>query len=1109
MSDRTPASPAQQGVWLTERLGSAREVFHMPVRISFDRVDTRALAAAVDALIGRHPALSVRLVETAGGLHQERCAEPPALRVVGVPAECADLEKRLVEEAARPFAPEQGPPARFTLFERADGSAELLVVVHHAVFDGNSKDVLVRDLAVAYGGAPLPAPAAPAPAPAPAPAAVGAAAALTPDPQTVRLAAEHYGPRWAAATAPVLPGAARATVTAGPGESVERRLDAADRRALAASAERSGVTVFEFLLAALHGLLHRYGGEAVPVSVPLSTRTPEQAAEIGLFVNELPVHAPAVGAATGFADLARRVRTELRAGYPFRTVPFGAAVTGLTPRTALTPVSFGYRRRGPEPAFAGTRARVHWAVHHGTARNTLHLQAVDTGAALDLALQYDPAVLAPDAARRIAGHYGTLLAAAVAAPDAPLAELPLLDPAETHAVTVAPNATTRRYPADRTVLDLVRAQAAATPDAVAVSAGGRHLDYRALLDRTDHLAAALRARGVRPGDLVALHLDRTADLPAALLAVHAVGAAHLPLDPGYPAARLALVLADSGAAVLLADREPAPGVAAVAPALLRLAELADGPGAAGGTVPVRAAVSAPASAAEPVPADTAYVLYTSGSTGRPKGVVVGHRALVNLLTSFADRLGSGPGHAWLGLTSLSFDISALEIYLPLITGGRLVVAPDGLAVDGPGLLALIAEEGVTHVQATPSGWRVLLAAGPAPTTGPAPTIGPAPTAGGATAADPLSRVTGLVGGEALPLPLARELRARTARLFNVYGPTETTVWSTCAEIPEAPDRVTIGTPIANTRAYLVDERLRPTPLGIPGELLLGGDGVAHGYLGRPDLTADRFVPDPFGPPGSRLYRTGDRAVRTSDGSLDYLGRIDDQVKIRGHRIEPAEIESALLEHPDVAQAAVAVRTEPRAESGTGDATGHATGDPTGDGIGAPTDQACGEAPDDGEPFLAGYLVPVPGAEPPAVAALREHLLRTLPPAMVPQRWLVLERLPLTPNGKLDRRALPVPPREAPTGEPAAPTDSVGGRSGGADGPAWDEVTETVRRIWAEVLDVPDLGIGDDLFELGGHSLTVIRITARIRDALGVELDFDLFFDTPTAAAIAAAVRERR
>ncbi|MFF2302958.1 amino acid adenylation domain-containing protein [Streptomyces sp. NPDC058128] len=1084
LTDRIPASPAQQGVWLTDRLGLAREAFHMPVRISFDQVDTAALVRAVTAVTRRHPALAARLVERDGQVWQEPAEDRPVLEQREAPQDRADVEKLLEEEAARPFALETGPLSRFTLYRRADGSAELLVTAHHAVFDGNSKDVLTRDLAAAYGSAALNAPTPP----------VGPAALTAPsaDPDTVRRAAEWYGPRWAGATEPVLPGTPRGPVStgaggsagsagttglagsagsagpassagsAGSGEAVEWRLDGSEADELAAAAARSGTTVFEFLLAALHGLLRRYGGEAVPVSVPLSTRTPELRDEIGMFVNELPVHPPAADASQTFADFAAAVRAELRAGYAYRSVSFGSAVPGLGPRVGLAPVSLGYRRRGADPEFGGTRARVSWAVHNRTARNTLHLQIVEAperpGARsgdLDFSLQYDPSVLAPDAARRIAGHYRTLLAGAVASPGSRLLDLPLLDAAELRAVTTAPNATDRPYPADRTVLDLIRAQAAATPDAIAVSASGRHLTYRELMLRTAQLATTLRTGGVRPGDLVALHLSRTADLPAALLATLATGAAYLPLDPGYPAERLALVLRDSGAVLVLADREPAPTVADAAPAVLRLpappaGDRADtAPGAVSGPLPDGAPDAAHDAA--PGPDDVAYVLYTSGSTGRPKGVAVGHRALVNLLTSFADRLDSGPGHAWLGLTSLSFDISALELYLPLITGGRLVLAPDGLAVDGPGLLGLIGGEGVTHVQATPSGWRVMLTAG--------------------TGVDALGTVTGLAGGEALPLPLARELRARTARLFNVYGPTETTIWSTCAELPAAPRRVGIGRPIANTQVYVVDEQLRPTPLGIPGELLIGGDGVAHGYLGRPELTNERFVPNPFGPPGTRLYRTGDQAAWTPDGELDFLGRIDDQVKIRGHRIELGEIESALLEHPALAQAAVAVRAE-----------------------------------EDGEPFLAGYLVPAAEARPPVPAELRDHLLRTLPAAMAPQRWLTLESLPLTPNGKLDRRALPVPPREVPAPHAGAATATG---TGTGTGTGTDETTATVRRIWAEVLGLPDVGPEDDLFDLGGHSLTVVQIAARIRDALGVEVDFDVFFDVPTPAGIAAAVRELR
>ncbi|MFE6866347.1 amino acid adenylation domain-containing protein [Kitasatospora sp. NPDC057692] len=1014
-----PASPAQHGIWLTSRLTHVPEVFHLALRLAFDRIDTGALAAAVAATAARHPALGSALVERDGVVHRIPAGRAPALTVLDTAADSAEaLAKRLAEELALPFDLATGPLARFTLHQRPDGGAELLVVAHHAVFDGNSKDVLVADLAAGYAAALA--------GEAPAAAVTAAEAPRQPDAALVEAAAAFHGPRWAAATDPVLPGGARATTDAGPGEAVTWRLDGPGRTAVARAAREAGVTVFEFLLAALHGLLHRYGGEAVPVAVPFGTRRPGQPAEIGLFVNELPVYAPAgTDEHGGFASYARAVRDEVRLVSAHRAVPFGTAVPGLTPRAGLAPVSFGYRRRTTaEPAFPGSATRVDWAVFHHAARNTLHLQAVEDAGAIDFSLQYDPAVLAAPAARRIAGHLATLLAAAAADPGTALGDLPLLDAAEQRLVTTAWNDTARAYPAERTVLDLVREQAAAAPDAPAVVAGEQRLTYRELLERAERLAGALTAAGIGRDDLVGLHLARTADLPAALLAVHAVGAGYLPLDPGYPAERLAFVLADSGAALLLADREPAPEVAAAAPAVLRLPAAGDAP--------------APAGAA---PGRLAYVLYTSGSTGRPKGVEIGHRALVNLLAAFADRLGSGPRDVWLGLTSLSFDISALELLLPLTTGGRLVLAPDGLAVDGPGLRALVEREGVTHVQATPSGWRVLLGAGPLP-----------------------SGLTGLVGGEALPLPLARQLRAGTDRLLNVYGPTETTIWSTCAELPAAPEAVRIGRPIANTRAHVLDARRRPLPIGVPGELYLGGDGLAEGYLGRPELTAERFVEDPFGASGDRLYRTGDLVAWTPEGELEFLGRLDDQVKIRGHRIELGEIESALLAHPALAEAAAAVHREEDGE----------------------------------EPFVAGYLVPAAGSAAPSPAELRAFLQQKLPGAAVPQRFLVLDRLPLTPNGKLDRRALPVPPVPAETAA-AAPVDTQDR----------DEVLTAVLGIWSEVLRLPDLGPEEDLFELGGHSLTIIQITARIRDLLGVELDFDVFFATPTPLGIAAAVRELR
>jgi acyl-coenzyme A synthetase/AMP-(fatty) acid ligase/acyl carrier protein len=413
-------------------------------------------------------------------------------------------------------------------------------------------------------------------------------------------------------------------------------------------------------------------------------------------------------------------------------------------------------------------------------------------------------------------------------------------------------------------------------------------------------------------------------------------------------------------------------------------------------------------------------MYTSGSTGRPKGVAVPHRALVNLLLGMAGVVGSRPDDRWLNLTSLSFDISGLEILLPLVTGGRLVIASEVSAQDGRAVNALIREQGVTHVQATPSGWRVLLETGLPP------------------------GLVALTGGEALPLDLARELRARVDRLYNVYGPTETTIWSTTDEIPADPQQVTIGSPIANTQLYIVDAQREPVPIGVPGELCIGGHGLADGYLGQPELTRERFI----SLAGQRVYLTGDLCAWLPDGRVTYLGRSDAQVKVRGHRVELGEIEQRLREHPDVADAAVALRGDQ----------------------------------------LIGYLVPA------APEDLKSHLAQTLPAAMIPNLFLALERLPLTPNGKLDRVALPSPPPRAAAVAEAAPLD---------------ETTAFLKEVWQELLSIDDVGIDEDLFDLGGHSLTITRINGRIFQRYGVEVPLEVFFDTPTIAEIAEHLREAR
>ncbi|MFC8850562.1 MULTISPECIES: amino acid adenylation domain-containing protein [unclassified Micromonospora] len=1029
------ATYAQHAVWFTEQAGVSGTAYHMALGVRFAAdLDRRALGEACAAVADRHPVLGARVVTDADGTPGLAPADGRASVTFG---EWTDA--RVAEELARPHDLRVGPLARFTLLTGADGRHLLLVCVHHLAFDGMSKDVLVRDLADAYGAA---LPGAPAQATPHHDGYAGDAVAER-DRVAVDLPAarEFWARHLPGAGDLVLPGLRRVPTGAEPGAVVDVALPADLVDGVGRAAGIIGVTRFELLLAAVHALLDRYGNRGVPVGVTLSTRTRGQADRVGLFVNELPVTADDSTAAGSFAEHARAVRARLRQVYRFRHVPLAHAVSGLRPAPALTAVSVGYRRRGDDPAFAGVASAVEWTLFGGAARNALHVQVVDGPTGIDVGLQHSPAAIGTDAVARIGGHLRTLLAAVVADPQRPVAGLPVLPADELDRVTRAGTDTARAYPGT-TVPELFAARVAADPDAVAVVDGDVTLGYAQLDAAAGRLAGLLRGRGIGPGSLVAVALDRSWRTVVTMLAVLRCQAAYLPVDPGHPAARQRLVLADADPALVVTTATPTdPPHAGSAgpdagPPMLALDE-----------VDLLAGGHPGADTDAPTAADLAYVLYTSGSTGRPKGVAVGHGALTNLLLGMRDLLDAGPAHRWLHLTSPSFDISGVEVFLPLVTGGRVVVASGVSALDGAAVLRLVRDAGVTHAQATPSGWRVLLDAG----------LG----AGGAGGAgEPLVAVA---GGEALPVVLARELRARTARLVNGYGPTEATIYATVEDVPADPDTVTIGRPLPNVRAYVLDAALRPVPVGVPGELYLAGAGLADGYRGRDDLTAERFVPAPFGAADGRLYRTGDRCRWLPDGRLDFLGRCDDQVKVRGHRLELGEVTARLLEHPAVAEATATLHHDA-----------------------------------DGEARLVAYAVPRAGAVVDA-ADLRRHLALSLPAAVLPTDWVLLDRLPVDPNGKVDRAALPAPAhRDAPEAVPSTAPETDA-----------DPVVQALREIWQDVLKIPDIGVHEDLFDLGGHSLTITRISGRIQQRLGVEVPLDAFFDTPTIAEIAEIVRQSR
>jgi amino acid adenylation domain-containing protein len=635
---------------------------------------------------------------------------------------------------------------------------------------------------------------------------------------------------------------------------------------------------------------------------------------------------------------------------------------------------------------------------------------------------------------RLIRHYYTLTAAALANPDLRVSELPLLDPAEEARVLDEWSGRPSAYPRDLGLPELFARQAVARPDEPAVTFGGESLSFRELDRRSAAIARRLAEAGVGRGTPVALALERSADLVPAVLGIVRAGGCYVPLDAGYPRERLAFMLEDSGARVVVADAHAAENLPA-APGVrtIRLDDPAERarpeePGAGAPDVPVG-------------PDDAAYVIYTSGSTGRPKAVVVPHRAVARLVLE-ADFARFEPGDVYLQLAPVSFDAATLEIWAPLLTGGRLVVHPPE-APTLEGLSGILAAEGVTTLWLTAGLFHQMVDDDP-----------------GAFA--PVRQL--LAGGDVLSPEHCRRVLAACPglTLVNGYGPTENTTFTTChrmAAAAEVPEPVPIGRPIADTRAYVVDPGFRPEPAGVPGELVTGGDGLAWGYWRRPALTAERFVPDPFaerrGERGARVYRTGDRVRWRPSGELEFLGRYDTQVKVRGFRVEPGEVEAALARLPGVAEALV-----------------------------LPVAPA-------GERILAAFVVPREGeAETLSPGALRAVLAESLPAHMVPQAFVLLERFPLTPNGKVDRKAL------------AERVDA--GRAAEQEvrylAPR-TPLEEAVAGIWSAFLPVERVGVRDDFFDLGGHSLIATRIVSRIRKDLGVALPLGALFELPTVEAL--------
>ncbi|ONI86818.1 hypothetical protein ALI22I_24845 [Saccharothrix sp. ALI-22-I] len=947
-----PLSFGQQRLWFLDRFSPGSAVYNVPVAFRLrGPLDPVALRRALNVLVNRHAALRTTFPDSGGEPVQLVAPTGTAtLTVHHLFGEDRDAQaQRFADERGGiGFDLHQGPLFAASLGRFADDDHVLVLNMHHIIADAWSLSVLLGELGQAYDAAledrdpDLPALRLQYPD----------FAVWQRDRMADDVAAEHldYWARHLAGAPELL---TLPTDRPRPPVVTHRgalRYGYVPIRPLEELARAHGVTVFMVLLAGFAARLGRLAGQDdVVVGTPVAGRShPDLEALIGFFVNTLALRAD-VGGDPTFTELLGRIRQVATAGLAHADLPFERLVEHLSPQrsTGHAPIyqaQLIFTNTPPlDIGMAGLEIDA-LVPDPKVAKFDLTLAADQQGDTLALGVEYNSDLFDESTIAEFTDRLTALLTAAAEHPERRISELDGLTGVRRWEVLEGYNATDLGLPPARTALDLI------TGRGTAVSGVDSRMDYAELDVRAEQVAALLRAHGVGLGSAVALCLPRTPDLVAAVLGVWKAGAAYVPLDPGWPGDRLASMLADSGAAVLVTERDGLPFDGTV----LSLSQM-------------EADTAADPVEPEPVPwrasgEDLAYVIYTSGSTGTPKGVEVPHRAVVNLLVSFQRLFALTVEDRLAAVTTLSFDISVLELLLPLVAGAEVLVVPAEVAADGAALRRLLVEREVTALQATPATWRLLHAAGGVPA----------------------GVVTRICGGEALPRDLADDLLTDNALLWNAYGPTETTVWSSAGLVDPSPAPVVLGPPIGNTRLYVLGPGLEPVPPGVVGELHIGGAGVARGYHDRPALTASRFVPDPFSAEPGRLYATGDLVRHRSDGTLEFLGRADHQVKVRGFRIELGEIEAALLASGEVSEAVVLASDE----------------------------------------RLVAYVVPGSDVVRDGLwPRLRSGLAERLPDYMLPATAVVLDAFPLTPNGKTDRKALPAPVW-AVGGERVPPRDAV-------------------------------------------------------------------------------------
>jgi amino acid adenylation domain-containing protein len=1046
---------AQQRLWVLDRLDPGLASYNIPRAFRIrGPLDVEALGRALGTMEERHEVLRsvCRLVDgnPVQVVGESRTQPLSVVDLAGLAEGVPDAEMRRVagEEARRPFDLARGPLLRTKLLRVAEQDHVLVVTIHHVVFDGWSGEIFDRELAALYEayreGRPSPLPALPIQY---ADFAAWQREWLEGEVLEEQIAYWKRQLQGAPAVLELPESRLRPSSQSfrGATETVSIPLEVG--QAIRRLGQREGATLFMTLLAAFKVLLLRHSGqEDLVLGTVVAGRTRSDIEElIGFFVNTLVLRTDLSGDPT-FRELLGRVREVALEAYAHQDLPFEKLVEELNPERTLShsPLFQVMMVLQNAPA-AGLRlagaAVTPLPLETETSMFDLTASFVERGEEIWASFEYNTDLFDASTVRRMLSHLEVLLGGIAQDPDRRLSQLPLLTASERHQVLVDWNQTQKEYPKDKTVHRLFEEQVERAPEAVAVEFEGKRLTYGELNRRSNQLARHLQGLGVGPEVLVGLCVERSLEMVVALLGILKAGGAYLPLDPAYPRERLRFMLEDSGAHALL-THQAAAGSCPPLPARTTLLD------ASWETIARERGENLESGVAL---RNLAYVIYTSGSTGKPKGVEIEHGSFTNLIRCAADRFGVRPGERVLQFASLSFDPSAQQIFSALSGGATLVLRSEEMISTVATFLARCREWRLTILDLPTSYWHELVA-----------------VASAERLSLPASLRVVCIGGEsALPERFAqwREMAGDRVQLLNEYGPTEATVaatfWEASVGLAESISRtMPIGRPIANVQTYVLDASLQPVPVGVPGELYIGGAGLARGYRNRPDLTAEKFIPDPFRGGKERLYRTGDRVRFQPGGDLEYLGRVDGQVKVRGFRVELGEVEAVLRGISGVREAVV---------------------------------RAHEDLP--GQTRFIAYLVP-DGARCPSVRSLRRLLEETLPAHMVPSTFLLLDALPRTPNGKLDAAALPMPESSRPELD-----ESYQGPRTPAE--------EVLAEIWMNVLRVDRVGVHDNFFELGGHSLLATRVISRARDAFHVELPLRDLFLNPTVAGLAMAIAEKQ